>query len=105
MSVQFWVLVAFLVLVFLTGGGSRADIQSLLVLRPAAVLACGIGFCTLSSQHVASYRLLFILAAAAFILVVIHLAPFHLTYGRACQVMTLWRMPIALPGWGMFGAR
>lgn len=75
MSVQFWVLVAFLVLVFLTGGGSRADIQSLLVLRPAAVLACGIGFCTLSSRHVASYRLLFILVAAAFILVVIHLAP------------------------------
>jgi len=37
---RFYAFVAFLVLVFFTGGGSRDDIQSLLFLRPAAVLFC-----------------------------------------------------------------
>jgi hypothetical protein len=37
---RFYVFVAFLVIVFFTGGGSRDDIQSLLLLRPVAVLFC-----------------------------------------------------------------
>jgi hypothetical protein len=37
---QFYVFVAFFVIVFFTGGGSRDDVQSLLLLRPLAVLFC-----------------------------------------------------------------
>jgi O-Antigen ligase len=36
----FYVFVTFLVIVFFTGGGSRDDIQSLVLLRPLAVLFC-----------------------------------------------------------------
>jgi hypothetical protein len=42
-SWQFWALTAFLFLTFLTGGGSRDDIQSLVILRPAAVIFCCVG--------------------------------------------------------------
>jgi O-antigen ligase len=37
-SVRFWVLVAFVALVFLMGGGSRDDVASLVILRPACAL-------------------------------------------------------------------
>lgn len=37
-SPRFWVFAAFIALVFLTGGGSRDDVMSLIVLRPAAAL-------------------------------------------------------------------
>ena len=37
---RFYAFAAFLVIVFFTGGGSRDDIQSLLLLRPLAVLFC-----------------------------------------------------------------
>jgi hypothetical protein len=37
---QFYVFVAFFVIVVFTGGGSRDDVQSLLLLRPLAVLFC-----------------------------------------------------------------
>lgn len=39
-AARFYAFVAFFVIVFFTGGGSRDDIQSLLVLRPLAVLFC-----------------------------------------------------------------
>ena len=39
-AVRFYAFVAFLVIVFFTGGGSRDDIQSLLLLRPLAILFC-----------------------------------------------------------------
>jgi len=37
---RFYAFVAFFVIMFFTGGGSRDDIQSLLVLRPLAILFC-----------------------------------------------------------------
>jgi O-antigen ligase len=74
-AVPYWALVFFLVLTFLTGGGSRADILSLVVLRPAAVLFCGVAFWSLSWEHVKAYRTLFGMAAAIFALVVFHLIP------------------------------
>jgi O-antigen ligase len=74
-AVPFWALVVFLILTFLTGGGSRADIQSLVILRPAAVIFCGIGLWSLKKEHILAYRFLFGMAAAIFVLVVIHLVP------------------------------
>jgi O-antigen ligase len=74
-AVPYWALVAFLILTFLTGGASRADVQSLIILRPAAVIFCGIGLWSLKWEHVKAYRFLFGMAAAIFALVLIHLIP------------------------------
>ncbi len=71
----YWALVAFLVLTFLTGGGSRADIQSLIVLRPAAMIFCGIALWSLKWAHVKAHKSLFIISATIFGLVGSHLIP------------------------------
>jgi O-antigen ligase len=74
-SVDFWILAAFLVVVFVTGGSARDDVQSLLVLRPLSVLLCGWGLWRLTRDDVASYCWLFLFAGAAFALVAAHLIP------------------------------
>lgn len=71
----YWALVVFLILAFLTGGGSRADIQSLMLLRPAAVIFCGIGLWSLTREHINASRFLFGMTAAIFALVGAHLIP------------------------------
>ena len=72
---QFWVLVAFFVVVFFTGGSSRADVQSLVLLRPLAVLVCGAALLTLSWSNVRSQPTLFGMAAAILALLCLHLGP------------------------------
>ncbi|RYE03321.1 MAG: O-antigen polymerase, partial [Sphingomonadales bacterium] len=74
-SAQFWVLAAFLALVFLIGGGSRNDIQSLVILRPASILVFAFGLWTLSREHLNAYRWVFGMAAAIMILTALHLVP------------------------------
>jgi O-antigen ligase len=74
-AVPFWALITFLILTLFTGGGSRADIQSLVILRPAAVIFCGIGLWSLRWEHVKAYRFLFGMASAIFALVLLHLLP------------------------------
>ena len=71
----FWCLVLFLVIVFTTGGGSRADIQSLVVLRPVAVVFLCIGLWGLRLPHIREYRFLFGMAAAILMLSAVHLVP------------------------------
>ena len=74
-AVPYWALVVFLILTFLTGGGSRADIQSLIILRPAAVIFCGVGLWSLKWAHVKANRFFFGMTAAIFALVIGHLIP------------------------------
>lgn len=74
-NMAFFVLIAFLVLVFLTGGGSRADIQSLVALRPVAILCCVFALATLHYDQIRARRGLLLLAAAIFLLVVVQLIP------------------------------
>lgn len=74
-SIQFWILVGYLGLVFLMGGGARADITSLIILRPAAVLVCGFALFTLGREHIRRHRFAFAFAAASFLLVAIQLIP------------------------------
>jgi O-antigen ligase len=71
----FWALTVFLALAFLTGGGSRTDIQSLVVLHPAAIVFCGIALWTLRWEQVKAHRFLFGMTAAIFALVIIQLVP------------------------------
>jgi hypothetical protein len=74
-AIPFWALVAFIMLTFLTGGAARGDVQSLVILRPAAVVFCAIGLWSLSWAEVRAYKFLFSLAAAVFALVALHLIP------------------------------
>ncbi len=75
LRLPFVALILFLTLVFFTGGGSRADIQSLIILRPAAVIFCGIALWTLKMEHIQAYKFLFGMAAALFGLTILHLIP------------------------------
>jgi O-antigen ligase len=74
-SLTFWLLAAYLGFVFLTGGGSRHDVQSLVILRPIGVIMCGVALLTLQWNQVRSHLTVFGLAAATFMLVIIHLIP------------------------------
>lgn len=85
---HFIVLSCFLVLVALTGGGARADIQSLAILRPASVLVVGFGFWTLRRNQFREFRVPFLLISTAFLIAAIHLIPlppaiWNLLPGRA----------------------
>jgi O-antigen ligase len=71
----FIALVILLSIVFLTGGSSRDDVQTLLILRPAAVVACGVALWSLRLHHVRPNAFLFGMMGALFALVIIHLIP------------------------------
>lgn len=71
----FWVALAFLLLVAFTGGSSRVDVQSLVILKPAAVLACALALITLRPSHLASRKWLLIGFGAIFALSLLHLIP------------------------------
>ncbi len=116
LSKQYWVLLAFLTLIFLTGGGSRADIVSLLILRPVAVFVGAYALFTLSREHIARYRFLFALFTGLFLLVAVQLLPlppalWHMLPGRAiiadvdkvAQLGNLWR-PVAMVPSGAWNA-
>lgn len=72
---QFWVLAVLLVLVFLAGGSSRGDVQSLQFLRPLAILASVYAIFTAPLERWREYRHLAFLLAAALMLIVVHLIP------------------------------
>ncbi|MEM1132705.1 MAG: O-antigen ligase family protein [Pseudomonadota bacterium] len=75
MNPPYILLLFMLISAFLLGGGSRADIISLVVLRPLSIIACGIAFWTLSLEQVKAHRPLFIATAMIFLIVVIQLMP------------------------------
>lgn len=83
---KLWLLAGWLAVVFLFGGGSRGDIQSLLYVRPAAVLVLAYGLWGLTGEQVRAHRFAFGLAAGMLALVLLHLLPLP---------PELWR---ALPG-------
>lgn len=92
-SLPYLMLVGFLVLVFLTGGGSRSDIQSLIILRPAALLLLAYGIWGLTAGHVREHRFLFAMALACLCLTALHLFPlpptlWHSLQGRGLLVET-----------------
>ncbi len=66
---------AFLVLVALTGGASRADVLSLVILRPAAVLVLGFAIWYGDRKAWSEWRPLILLGVATVALTVLHLIP------------------------------
>jgi O-antigen ligase len=73
--ITFWVLCAFLILAFLTGGSSRPEVQSLAILRPLAVLVCFYAAWHLSTADLREHKFLIGFAIACFALAGIHLIP------------------------------
>ncbi len=71
----FWITVAFLALVTVTGGSSRVDVTGLLVLRPAAMLVCALAFLTLRRDQLIGRTWLFVGFATMVALILMHLIP------------------------------
>jgi O-antigen ligase len=74
-SFHFWLLSGFLLLVFLTGGSARIDVQSLIILHPAAMLACACALITLRRSHFSGRKWVAIGFAAICLLPVLHIIP------------------------------
>ena len=74
-SLKFWLLTLFLLIVFVSGGSSRLDVQSLVFLRPISVIACGIAIWSLSKENLIEHKLLSGFALAIFVLVICQLIP------------------------------
>ena len=74
-SIDFKVLAVFLALVFLVGGGARADIASLVILRPLAVVLAGWWIVRLDRTAVSRDRWFIVFSAATFGLLLLHLVP------------------------------
>lgn len=70
-----FVLCAFLLIVFFTGGSSRADMPSLIILRPISLLVLGYGLLTLSLAHVRNDWPLVAITVGAVALAALHLIP------------------------------
>jgi O-antigen ligase len=74
-SRPFWALTCFLISAFLLGGASRAEEQSVIILRPLSVLFLGYGLHGLTSRQVREFQFLFAMAAALIAWVAIQLIP------------------------------
>jgi hypothetical protein len=67
--------VALLIVVFMTGGASRIDVQSLPILRPFSVLMCAIAFMSLRIKHLEGHRSLLAAFAIGLSLTLAHVTP------------------------------
>jgi O-antigen ligase len=74
-SGQFWILAVFLMLLFSTGGASRIDVQSLIILRPSSIIVCALACMTLRREHLARQSGLIWSIGAVFLLALLHLVP------------------------------
>ena len=72
---RFYAFVVFFVIVFFTGGGSRDDIQSLLILRPIAVLFCAYALTVKAPEQWKGRQFPLYIAGALLALMVLQLIP------------------------------
>lgn len=75
-SLQFFGLVVVLLALFLMGGSSRIDVQSLAILNPITVLGCGVALLTIGKKEWSDNKLLFSVFALLFFLVSFYLVTF-----------------------------
>jgi O-antigen ligase len=71
----FWIMCAFLILAFMTGGSSRADVQSLVILRPVAVLVCFFALWRMKKEMITDNKFLLSVACACVLLAGLHIMP------------------------------
>lgn len=74
-SKNYWILAGFLAFVLLTGGGSRHDITSLVVLRPVAFLVAAATLWSLTTEQLRAVRIPLLLTASIAGLIAIQMIP------------------------------
>ncbi|WP_288017624.1 O-antigen ligase family protein [Blastomonas sp.] len=74
-SRAFWILLAFLVILLLTGGSARKDVPALIALRPISVLLAFYAMATATLDQWRHYRAQIAVMAAVVLLVLVHLVP------------------------------
>ena len=72
---KYYVFLSFVILVVLTGGASRPDVVSLLLLRPAAIIYLGLGCLMITRQELATICAPLILLGSLAALMVLQLIP------------------------------
>ena len=72
---DFRVLAGFVSLLFLCGGGARADLASLVIIRPVAVLLAAWWAIRLTREQIAADRWFFAFSGATFALALLHIVP------------------------------
>lgn len=75
LSRQFWVLSFFLSVVFLTGGSSRHDAQSTLVLNPLSIIICSFALYNINLEQISRYRTVFVVIVGLIVLTILHIIP------------------------------
>jgi O-Antigen ligase len=84
-SIQFWILAVFMTILFLTGGASRGDAQSLVVVRPLSAVVCAIALLTLKREHVAGRKWLLGGFTCILLVSIVHLIPLPPSLWQALQ--------------------
>lgn len=79
----FWLLAAFLCIVFFTGGSTWDSEPQLVFLRPVALLIAGCGILTLQWEHLTRHWVVAALFLGAALLIVAHLVPLPYTWWSA----------------------
>ena len=74
-SRQFWGLLVSLLVLFILGGSSRWDVQSIALLNPGAILCCGAALLTLRQEHLHKHKGLLLSFAMIAALVAVYLSP------------------------------
>lgn len=74
-SRDFWLLAGFLLLVGFTASGARADLLSLILVRPLALLLCAWGLVRLSAEQARAHRGFLAFSGLCVALVALHLVP------------------------------
>lgn len=72
---DFWILAGFLAVAFLTGGSSRADVQSLVILRPLAAFAAAYALAGLQWPQLRRFPITAALLAFTILIPLLHLIP------------------------------
>lgn len=75
LSPRFWVLAVFLAFAFLIGGGSRSDIESLMILRPVSAVVLAYALSGLSARDIRGHWVPLLVAILAVLLCMVQLVP------------------------------
>lgn len=74
-SAQYWLLAFFLLMLFVSGGASRTDVQSLLILRPLSIVICAVACMSLRRAHFEGRAWLLGWSGTILVMALLHLIP------------------------------
>lgn len=72
---RFYAIIAFFIIVFMGGGGSRSDIDSLVFLRPLAILFCAYALSAADSNAIKTVKIPLFILLALMMIIVLQLVP------------------------------